>query len=255
MRVFLLRAKALTTPSFSGGRSVWSEGTSNKLRYTITMSSPKIEKIYQLLLSAYGHPPQRERREPLAELIATILSQNTSDLNSHRAFRNLLQKFPTWEEVREAPQEEIAEAIKVGGLSQRKAQRIKALLEEIHLQEGKSDLSFLAKMEPAQVQRYLLRFKGVGPKTAACVLLFSLGQPSMPVDTHIFRVSKRLGLIPQISNVAQAQTILEAITPPQLIYPLHLSLIAHGRRICKARQPLCAGCILRTECHYSEKTN
>ncbi len=219
------------------------------------MSSPKVEKIYQLLQAEYGYPRRKERRDPLAELIATILSQNTSDLNSHRAFRNLTQRFPTWEDTRKAPQEEIAEAIKLGGLSQQKAQRIKDLLEEIHLREGESNLSFLAKMEADEVQRYLLKFKGVGPKTVACVLLFSLGRPSMPVDTHIFRVSKRIGLVPQKANVVQAQAILEAITPSQLIYPLHLSLIEHGRRVCKTRQPLCAGCILRAECDYLEKTN
>jgi endonuclease-3 len=214
-----------------------------------------IERIYRLLQLEYGHPNCKGGEDPLSELIATILSQNTSDRNSHRAFRNLKGRFPSWEEVRKASLEEIAEAIKVGGLSQQKAKRIKSLLEKIHQQVGKLDLSFLKEMDGNAVKGYLLRFKGVGQKTAACVLLFSLGKPSMPVDTHILRVSKRIGLVPQMSSAVQAQVILEGITPPQLIHPLHLNLIEHGRRVCKARLPLCAGCILRNECDYPEKMN
>jgi len=221
----------------------------------LTVSSHKVERIFRLMQSEYGHLQRKNERDPLSELIATILSQNTSDLNSHRAFRNLKERFPAWEEAQKASQEEIAEAIKIGGLFNEKARRIKALLEEIHQQEGGLDLSFLVKMDSDRAQKYLLQFKGVGPKTAACVLLFSLGRSSMPVDTHILRVSKRIGLVPQSANALQAQAVLEGITPPRLVYPLHLSLIEHGRRACKARLPLCTRCILRVECDYPEKTN
>ena len=219
------------------------------------MSPSKVETICSLLFSKYGQPQWKGGRDPLSELIATILSQNTSERNSHRAFLNLKRRFPTWEEVRKAPQGEIAEAIKVGGLSAQKAKRIKSLLGRIYEEEGVLDLSFLANMEVNRVQRYLLRFKGVGPKTAACVVLFSLGKPSMPVDTHILRVTKRLGLVPQRASAVQAQAALEGILPSPLIYPLHLGFIEHGRRVCKAKRPLCTDCVLRSECDYPEKTN
>jgi len=141
----------------------------------LIVSSHKVDRIFRLLQSEYGHPQRKNERDPLSELIATILSQNTSDLNSHRAFGNLKERFPTWEEARKASQEEIAEAIKVGGLFNEKARRIRALLEEIHQQEGGLDLSFLSKIDSDRAQRYLLQFKGVGPKTAACVQFRGFG--------------------------------------------------------------------------------
>ncbi len=228
-----------------GGPLIYNQG--------LAVSPSKIETICSLLFSKYGQPQWKGGRDPLSELIATILSQNTSDRNSHRAFLNLKRRFPTWEEVQKATQGEIAEAIKVGGLSAQKANRIKSLLGRIYQEEGVLDLSFLAKMEVNQVQRYLLRFKGVGPKTAACVVLFSLGKPSMPVDTHILRVTKRLGLVPHRASAVQAQAALEGFLPSPLIYPLHLCLIEHGRKICKAKRPLCADCVLRGECDYPRK--
>ncbi len=219
----------------------------------VDKQTARIERIHNLLASEYGLPPLKGDRDPLSELMATILSQNTSDLNSHRAFKNLKRRYPTWQDVHLASRGEIAEAIKVGGLFKQKAKRIKSILQEIYQQEGRLDLSFLRGMDANAAKSYLLRFRGVGPKTAACVLLFSLRKPSMPVDTHILRVSKRIGLVPRRANVGHAQSILGGITPPQLIYSLHLNLIKHGRRFCKARAPLCGGCILRPECDYPQK--
>ncbi len=214
------------------------------------MGDNKIDRIGILLEKEYGRKEWVTHGDPLSELIGTILSQNTSDKNSHRAFENLRRRFKDWEEVRNASLGEIREAIKVGGLAQIKAKRIKDILNEILARQGSLDLWFLADLSIKEARDYLLSFEGVGPKTAACVLLFALGKPSLPVDTHINRVSKRLGLIGGKVGADKAHNLLQEMIPDEDIYSFHLNMIAHGRRICHSRSPLCNECVLAEECDY-----
>jgi endonuclease-3 len=215
----------------------------------------KIERIDRRLLETYGEPKRKLTREPLDELILTILSQNTTDTNSHRAFQNLRERFRDWEEVRKAPLTSLERAIRVGGLSEIKSARIKAILEQIRNGNGSYDLSFLKRWKTAKVFSYLTSFEGVGGKTAACVLLFSLGRPVMPVDTHILRVSKRLGLIEENDNATSAQDKLNRLVPGNMIYRFHLNVIKHGRLICKAQNPRCEVCFLRRNCRWYRETS
>ena len=184
-------------------------------------------------------------------LIGTILSQNTSDANSGRAFASLIASFDSWEAVASAPVEHIARAIKSGGLSQIKAVRIKQVLEQIEKEQGHISLASLKAMNMAEAEEYLMRLPGVGHKTARCVLLFSLGKPSLPVDTHIFRVAKRLGLIDSRASIEKAHSLLQEQIPPSKVYQFHVHMIEHGRQICHARQPHCNRCILRSICPSS----
>ncbi len=214
-------------------------------------STTLIGKIHTALERHYG--PKRARKvrgNPLDELIFTILSQNTSDVNSHRAFQMLRQVMPTWEEVHRASERKVAEAIDVGGLARLKAARIKAILGQIHREQGHFDLTFLRDLSDEEVRGYLSRFKGIGPKTVACVLLFSLGKPAFPVDTHVYRVVSRLGLLNPKASPKKAQALLESLVPPPLYYPLHMNLVEHGRKTCKARIPLCHVCPLSKLCAY-----
>ncbi len=187
-------------------------------------------------------------QDPLSELILTLLSQNTSGQNTRRAFSSLRERFESWEAVAEASVEDIAQAIKGGGLAQVKAARIKAILETIRRERGGLDLSFLAELPLPEAKAWLRKLPGVGPKTVACVLLFSLGRPVLPVDTHVYRVSRRLGLISAKVSPERAQEELERQLPPEEFERFHLNLIEHGRRVCRARRPRCEVCILRQEC-------
>jgi endonuclease III len=208
----------------------------------------KIIKILDLLVSKYGNRELKPHRDPVGELVQTILSQNTSDLNSRPAFRALISAFKTWEEVIQADPLIIAETIKKGGLGQIKAKRIQQALREIQGKRGSFDLSFLENRPVAEAREWLMGLPGVGNKTANCVLLFALGRPALPVDTHIFRLSKRLRLIPEKSSLDEAHTLLEKRVPPELIYEFHVLMIEHGRRVCLARNPLCPQCILNPIC-------
>ena len=208
----------------------------------------KIAEIIKLLAKEYGSITWRSRTDPLSELIMTILSQNTSDHNSRRAFDSLLTRFGGWEAVAEGSVEDIAEAIKLGGLAQVKAPRIKKILEQIQAQRGSLDLKFLKKMPVAEAKAWLRGLPGVGPKTAACVLLFSLGKPVLPVDTHIHRVAKRLGLIGSRVSAEKAHEILGDMVPADDVYRFHILLIEHGRRVCKAQRPRCRECVLLKGC-------
>ena len=212
------------------------------------MSPLSITEIIDLLAKEYGTITWRSRTDPLSELIMTILSQNTSDLNSRRAFESLLTRFGSWEAVAEGGVEDIAEAIKIGGLAQVKAPRIKQILEQIQAQRGLLDLRFLKKMPVAEAKEWLRSLPGVGPKTAACVLLFSLGKPVLPVDTHINRVAKRLGLIDSRVSAEKAHEILGDMVPPRYVYQFHIHVIEHGRRVCKAQRPRCRECVLLKGC-------
>ncbi len=213
----------------------------------------RMRKLSNLLEREYGKRAWRVHGDPLSVLIGTILSQNTSDNNSHKAFANLRSKFKNWDEVRKAKVKKIADTIRSGGLAEIKALRIKDILSQIYEEKGSLNLSFLKRWRTDQIKSWLRRFKGVGDKTVACVLLFSLKRPAMPVDTHVLRVSKRLGLVPQNSTAIQTESLLEKLIPGNLIYQLHLNLITHGRMVCKTTNPLCQDCVLLEDCDYGKK--
>jgi endonuclease-3 len=213
----------------------------------------KIKRTSALLDKEYGKKVLRPSGDPLSVLIGTILSQNTSDHNSHKAFRNLLATFKNWEKVRKAPLSKIEKEIKHGGLAKIKAKRIKNILNQIYKDNSKTDLSFLRKFRTEEAIDYLNRFKGVGEKTIACVLLFALGRPVIPVDTHVLRLSKRLGLLPEKIDSKKAHEILQKAVPQNLVYSYHLNLITHGRKICKAQNPRCGECVLFDLCETQEK--
>ncbi|MGB3128225.1 MAG: endonuclease III [Dehalococcoidia bacterium] len=207
-----------------------------------------IDEITSLLAEEYGPIEWSQHRDPLSELIMTVLSQNTSDHNSRRAFDRLVASFDNWDAMAEANVEDIAQTIKLGGLAQVKAPRIKKILEQILTQMGSYDLGFLQDLPMAEAKAWLQDLPGVGPKTASCVLLFSLGKPALPVDTHIYRVAKRLGLIDSKASAEKAHEILGAMIPAEDVYQFHIHMIEHGRRVCKAQQPRCHQCVLLQIC-------
>ncbi|MBU2008672.1 MAG: endonuclease III [Chloroflexi bacterium] len=200
------------------------------------------------LAREYGSLPPPSRFDPLTELVLTVLSQNTSDRNSHPAFEALKRRFASWEEMAGASEVEIARPIRQGGLARIKASRLKAILQEIERRRGRPDLEFLRALPTAEARAWLRSLPGVGPKTAAVVLLFSLGKPALPVDTHVHRVAVRLGLLPPGTGREKAHELLEAIVPPAGFYPFHLYLLEHGRRICRARKPRCPLCPVNSIC-------
>lgn len=214
----------------------------------------RAQRIYKRLLEVYGQPTWHVPLSPLDELISTVLSQNTNDGNRDRAFEALRQRFPTWEEVRDAPEAEVIAAIRPAGLANQKGPRIQALLREITAQRGNLDLDFLKQLSTEEASNWLLQFQGVGPKTAAIVLLFSLGKPAFPVDTHIYRVTGRIGLRPEKMSVEQAHKHLADLFPPDAYEVAHLNLIRLGREICQARRPNCAVCPVSQWCDYAAKT-
>jgi endonuclease-3 len=207
-----------------------------------------VGEVIRLLEQEYGPREWQPGRESVAVLIETILSQNTSDVNSRRAFESLMSTFDSWEAVLSAPVEHIAQAIKSGGLSRIKAVRIKQVLNEIERGNGSISLDFLNSMSVSEAKDYLVHLPGVGLKTTSCVLLFGLGKPCLPVDTHVFRVAKRLGLIDSRVTVERAHNLLQEQIPASKVYQFHLHMIEHGRRICHARQPRCDECVLRGIC-------
>ncbi len=206
------------------------------------------QAVYARLLDAFGLPDWGTPAPPLDEMLNTILSQNTNDRNRDVAFARLRQRFPSWEEVRDAPLAEVIECVRPAGLGNQKGKRIQEVLRLITAERGSLDLSFLAEMPDAEALAWLTRFKGVGPKTAAIVLVFSLGKPAFPVDTHVYRVSGRIGLRPAEITVEQAHVYLSGIFQPAQYGPGHLNLIRLGREICHARKPACASCPLETIC-------
>jgi len=207
-----------------------------------------IEEVIKLLEQEYGPLEWQPENSPIDVLVGTILSQNTSDVNSGRAFGSLKATFDSWEPVASAPVEHIAQAIKSGGLSRIKAVRIKQILNKIEEERGSLSLDFLNSMDMLEAKDYLMNLPGVGQKTASCVLLFSLGKPALPVDTHVFRVARRLGLINSNVSVEKAHALLQEQITPSKVYQFHLHMIEHGRRVCHARQPRCHECVLRSGC-------
>lgn len=208
-------------------------------------------EVLQYLQVIYGPLRWTPRQEPVAELVLTILSQHTSDMNARRAFERLRERFPSWEALMAAPEAAIEECIRTAGLSRQKAPRIKAVLERIKELRGDLDLGFLKQLPLAEAKQWLRALPGVGPKTAAVVLCFSLGMPAMPVDTHVYRVAKRLGLVGPKVTVEQAHDVLEKGVTPEQVFPFHMYLITHGRQVCKAQRPLCGQCVLSARCPSS----
>ena len=209
------------------------------------------DKIIEKLSAIYGEFEQTPRYNALDELIFTVLTQHTSDLNAERAFDRLRETIPTWEEVMDADQQLIADAIFHGGMSNQKSKRIKDILASILERHGELEIEFLRDYGLEDARKWLVELPGVGPKTAAVVMAFALGMPAFPVDTHIHRVSKRLGLIEEKTTADAAHEIMERQVRPELRFQLHMQLITHGRQICKARRPLCGECPLSADCPSS----
>ena len=210
--------------------------------------------VCEVLDEEYGKLEWRSHGEPLEALVQTILSQATSDINSGRAFDSLRRAFPGgWDDVRLADVQEVADAIRCGGLADAKAPRLQAVLQAIYEQTGKTDLTFLKTTPTDEAKAFLSGFHGVGPKTTACVLMFSLGRPVLPVDTHVFRVSCRLGLIDPKMGEAKAHDALQGQLQPEQVYSFHVHLIRHGRRVCHAQQPQCESCVLALRCQYRQE--
>jgi endonuclease-3 len=205
----------------------------------------------ELLGREYGREEWVPRHAAASELVSTILSQHTSDVNSKRAFDSLLSDFGSLEAIAEAPVDRIERAIRMGGLARVKAPRIKAVLGQIVEELDSFDLSFLREMPLAEAKAWLRKLPGIGPKTAAIVLCFSLGMPAMPVDTHIYRVSKRLGLIGQGVSAEKAHDVLEPMVAEEDVFAFHMHLIRHGRQVCKAQVPRCGLCVLSWGCPSS----
>ena len=208
----------------------------------------RVRAIHRRLERSFGPLAPPRSSDPLEELILTVLSQHTSDVNAARAFDELRRRFPGWDGVVHAPTAQVADAIRTGGLANVKAPRIQGILHEIFEREGRYDLSFLADMSDAEARAYLSSLHGVGPKTAAIVLAFSLGRNALAVDTHVHRVTGRLGLIPPEATAEKAHRILEDIVPPELRVSMHVGLIRLGREICKAGRPRCEICPLNDVC-------
>lgn len=209
---------------------------------------PRVATVLGRLEKAYGPRPWKTRGNPLDVLIGTILSQHTNDRNTAAAMACLQQRFPSWDEAANAPLPQIADAIRVAGLHRRKSQTIRRVLCRIRNERGRVNLDVLRRWPTPKVKDYLLALPGVGPKTAACVLLFSLKRPVLPVDTHVHRVTRRLGLIGPKTSAEQAHADLSAIVPDDHVYAFHMLIIHHGRAVCRARRPNHAGCCLRGVC-------
>ncbi|HTG48500.1 MAG TPA: endonuclease III [Actinomycetota bacterium] len=213
-----------------------------------TATPRRVRAILRRLDLRFGPLAPPRAVDPLDELILTILSQHTSDLNAERAFASLRAAFPTWEAVVRAPTPAVADAIRSGGLADTKAPRIQAVLEEVREREGAFDLSRLRELSDAEVRGYLTSLSGIGPKTAAVVLSFALGRDAIPVDTHVHRVATRLGLVPPRASAEKADRILHDLVPEGLRTPLHVALIRLGREVCKAPTPRCRACPLVDLC-------
>lgn len=214
----------------------------------------KYQTIARILTETFGTPEWIHRYPPVDELVDCILSQTTTDANRDRAFAALKATFPNWEAVRDAPPEAVIAAIRPAGLANLKGPRIQNALRHITAERGAINIDHLADLPVPEAKAWLTRIDGIGPKTAAIVLCFAFGKPAFPVDTHIHRVSARLGLIGPKVSADQAHDVLETLIPPETYYPAHLNLIALGRKICKAQRPACERCPLTAHCDYYAKT-
>jgi endonuclease III len=212
-------------------------------------SSISIPEAIRLLEKCYGPFPQEPRLDAAHELVFTILSQHTSDTNSERAFRRLMSRFKTLEAVAQADVKDVEESIRFGGLARVKAPRIKQILNRVlELNHGSLDLSFLREMPLEEAKTWLRQLPGIGPKSAGIILSFALGMPAMAIDTHIYRVCQRLGLIGPKVNAEKAHEIMEAAVEPEQVFPFHVAFITHGRQVCKAQRPRCGECAIAYGC-------
>ncbi len=210
----------------------------------------KVAPVAAALAQRHGSPVWQPGVDPMDELVNCILSQSTNDGNRDRAFAALKARWPDWQQVVEAPTEEVIATIRVAGLANQKGPRIQALLRSIHEQRGAWNIDFLAELPLEEAGAWLTALRGVGPKTAAIVLCFAFGRPALPVDTHVHRVGKRLGLIPEKMSAERAHPLMAALVPPEQHYSFHIQLIRHGREVCHARRPDCAGCSLTDCCDW-----
>src|SRR5215210_3423538 len=218
-----------------------------------SQSEKPIRYIIQNLERTYGVPENRRASDPLDMLVKIILSQATSDTNSDRTFAALKKRFPTWDAALRARTSTIAETIRAGGLANQKAAVIKDVLRQIKEEHGALNLDFLHDLSNEEAMRYLAQFRGIGPKTIACTLLFACLREVFPLDTHIFRVLRRIGLIPQKCTDARAHEIMNRIVPPGKFYSFHVNLIRHGRKLCRPRDPLCERCTIVEYCDYGQQ--
>lgn len=217
-------------------------------------STESISYIIQNLRAVYGEPALRRGLDPLDVLIETILSQSTTNANSGRAFESLKRRFPRWELARRARVSSIEAAIRSGGLARQKSVRIKQLLNEIQERRGSLDLSFLEAAPLKEAKQFLASFKGVGPKTVACTLLFAFNRPVFPIDIHIFRIARRLGLIPEKCSDEEAHRLMDKLIPRKRYYEVHINLIRLGRKICRPRDPQCEQCCLVEYCEFYQNS-
>jgi endonuclease III len=213
-----------------------------------------LRRVNELLIERYGQRTPAPR-DPLDGLILIVLSQATNDINCDRAFRSLKTAFPTWQDVLDAPVDAVADAIRGGGLANQKAARIQQMLRRMKEESGVLDLSWMREATPRSCIEYLEKFHGIGPKTIACVLMFFLNKPAFPVDTHVLRVTKRLGWLRPRASAEEAHHVLGALVPDDCKLDLHVNLISHGRAVCRAQGnggPRCGECILRRQCRYGK---
>ena len=214
----------------------------------LKLTPETVHWLHERLAAAYPEPRHTSFGSGLDQLIATVLSQHTNDDNSEEAFRRLKRRFPKWAQVSAASETDIADTIRVAGLANVKSVRIKEILARVLADQGRYSLASLSRKSLEEGRKYLLSLPGVGDKTACCVLLFAYNKPAFPVDTHILRVTRRLGLLPPKATADDAHARLAQAVPPRLCHPLHLLIIRHGRDTCHARNPACARCVLRERC-------
>lgn len=214
----------------------------------------KASLVYERLLTLFGQPEWRDPMPAVDELVCTILSQNTNDINRDKAFQALKGRYPSWEAVRDADPAELQYVIRIAGLANQKGPNIQAALRDITAERGEIDLDWLKGMDAESARQWLVNLRGVGPKTAAIVMVFALGMPAFPVDTHIYRVTGRIGLRPKELDITKTHTYMEQIADPADFGTLHLNLIDLGREICQARKPKCPICPVRDLCQYENKT-
>lgn len=213
----------------------------------------KYNAVFHKLREVFGEPTWRQHLPPVDELVSTILSQSTSDINRDKGFFALKDRYSDWESVMNAPEKEVIETIRPAGLANQKGPRIQAALRYLVTSQGRISLDFLSELDLDEAVEWLTRIKGVGRKTAAIILLFAFGRPTFPVDTHVHRITGRLGLIGPKVTADKAHDILQNIGEPETFYPFHLNLIRHGREICRAQSPICEKCPLQNECDYYQR--
>ena len=216
-------------------------------------ATAKIRKCEAALAEAYGRPVWDGPGDPVDMLVETLLSHNVNDVNRDRAYRRLRERFANWDDVADADLSEVAEAVRPAGFPAIKGARIQTALRTIRDHFGSISLQTMQDWPNGQAKEYLRAFPGVGPKTAACVLCFAMGRPVMPVDTHVGRITRRLGLVPERATAEEAHDIMDSITPPELVYPFHVEMIRHGRALCRPTKPGCDRCPITNECVYYKR--